>query len=146
MYTGNRITPFTWNARGQSTYQLPVKESLVCVSPTIKQLSQCVTYIRRKPQVCHQLSLQLRQAKQPIRVPPPPPQNLSTAQPPTQTSLAAQSGSPAKFQTRNLPRVCHQLSQTSGTECVIKIILAKLNNIQCTHIQLCSFLALAWPQ
>jgi hypothetical protein len=29
MYTGNRITHLTWHARGQSTYQLPVKESLV---------------------------------------------------------------------------------------------------------------------
>ena len=42
MQTGNKITPSTWYAHGQGTYQLPVEESLAFGPLTKKPLAQCV--------------------------------------------------------------------------------------------------------
>ena len=41
------------------------------------------------------------------------PPSVPTAQPPTQTSLAAQSVSPGQSKIRKLPQLCHQLNQKS---------------------------------
>ena len=76
MYTGNRITHFTWHTHGQSTYELPVKESLVCGPLTDEHI---VSQTKKEPP------------------------GVPSAQPQTQQYQAAQGLPPAQTLKRRLP-------------------------------------------
>ena len=74
-----KITHFSWHANGLRTYQLAVKESLVCGPPTKKHVTDMTLGPPRRKTTC---------------VPP--------VQPQTQQCQAAQSVSPAQTQIRKL--------------------------------------------